>query len=50
MNGTLKVAVRVLPPKVGEEVIAFVFPELPWRFKVVSVNEKERTAHVHRIY
>lgn len=49
INGTLKVAVRVSEPQVGETVVGFIYPELPYTFRVVSVNKEARTAHVYRV-
>jgi hypothetical protein len=49
INGTLKVAVRVSEPKIGDVVVGYIYPELPYRFRVVAVDVAARTAHVYRV-
>jgi hypothetical protein len=49
INGTLKVAVRVSEPMIGELVTGFIYPELPYTFRVVAVDTAARTAHVYRV-
>jgi len=49
INGTLKVAVRASEPKIGDVVVGYIYPELPYRFRVVAVDAAARTAHVYRV-
>jgi hypothetical protein len=50
INGTLKITVRASKPALGDVLTACMYPNLPYRWRVVSVNEEERTAHVRRVH